>query len=62
MALTDNSILQVGKAYKGKALKDVPDDYLLWLYNEGIATGELAKYIKDNLDVINKNLNSKSRK
>ena len=41
-------------AHKGKMLSQVPDEYLLFLYNNGKAFGKLAKYIEDNLDVLNK--------
>lgn len=50
---TDNTIMSFG-THKGKALKNVPDSYLLWLYESGKAYGKLAMYIMDNLDIIKK--------
>ena len=32
-AFSPDQIMTFGK-YKGKALKELPDDYLMWLYNE----------------------------
>lgn len=49
--MEDNSIMPFGK-YKGEQLIDVPADYLLWLYENNKANGELKAYIEDNLDVI----------
>lgn len=48
--LTDKSLMPFGK-HKGKALIDVPDDYFLWLYTNGIKDGNLKDYIEDNFDV-----------
>lgn len=39
--------------YKGEKMIDVPADYLLWLYVNNKAKGELKAYIEDNIDVIN---------
>lgn len=48
----DNSIMPFGN-HKGKHLKDVPADHLIWLYENG-RSGRLTEYIKDNLDVLKK--------
>ena len=53
----DNSIMPFG-TYKGKMFKDVPDEYLLYLWNNQENKklfGELKEYIKDNLDTIEYN-------
>ena len=62
---TDESIMPFGK-HKGKKLIDVPDEYLLWLYNEMIQKPEgqrypngLFKYLEENLDAIEINVNNK---
>lgn len=49
--MDDNSIMTFGK-YKGQKLINVPDSYLLWLWESGKCFGELKEYIKDNLDSI----------
>jgi uncharacterized protein (DUF3820 family) len=51
--MDDNSIMPFGK-YKGIELANVPAKYLLWLYYEGNLSGQLKKYITDNLDVLKK--------
>ncbi len=51
---TDNTIIQFG-VHKGKALKNIPDIYLLSLHQSGKAFGKLAEYIIDNLDSIKQN-------
>ena len=40
--------------HKGKQLDQIPDSYLLWLYENNKCSGELKEYIEDNLDVIKK--------
>lgn len=45
--------------HKGKALANVPDSYLLWLYTENKAQGALKEYIKGNLGSINTNIGKK---
>lgn len=66
MPLTDESIMLFGK-HKGKQLEDVPDEYLLWLWNESKQDykdgkigykpkAELMGYIEDNLQAIKNNL------
>lgn len=53
-ALKDTSIVWFGK-HQGKMLSQVPDDYLMWLYeNSNTLDARLKKYIEDNLDTINK--------
>lgn len=49
--MNDNSIMPFGK-YKGEKLANVPAGYLIWLYDNGKLFGELAKYCKDNLQVL----------
>lgn len=56
--MTDESIMPWGK-YAGKKMEDVPDDYLLWLYEVRKVCGPVGEYIKDNLDAIKKNTSGK---
>ncbi len=49
---TENTIMWFGP-HKGKPLKDVPCDYLLYLYKNNIAYGDLRIYINKNLDALN---------
>lgn len=52
---TDTTPMPWG-AHKGKAMANVPDSYLLWLYTENKAHGDLRDYIRINLAVINTNI------
>lgn len=45
--ITDESIMPFGK-YKGKVMTEVPDEYLLWLLQEGNIYGDMLEYLKDN--------------
>jgi len=47
--ITDDTIMWFGK-YKGTKLANVPDEYLLYLYNSNKAYGKLKEYIENNLD------------
>ena len=51
---TTDAQMPFGK-YKGQELSEVPDSYLLWLYENGKCFGELRRYIEDNLDAIKEN-------
>lgn len=46
---TDNTIMPFGE-HKGKALVNVPANYLVWLYNSNLTDGPLKDYIKENMD------------
>ena len=59
--MTDNSIMPFGK-HEGEQLKNVPDSYLKYIYDVGIARGELKEYITDNMDAIDANLERKTGK
>lgn len=47
--LNDSSIMTFGK-YKGRHLRQVPDDYLVWMWQYQLGGADLLEYIKDNLD------------
>lgn len=56
--MNDKSIMPFGK-HKGKALINVPAEYLLWLYGawksggfKGCPSLKLKTYIEENLDVL----------
>lgn len=53
--LDDDSLMPWGK-HKGLLMAEVPDSYLLWLYQEKRAKGNVLDYIEDNLDAILANL------
>ena len=53
--MKDTDLMPFGK-FKGFPLADVPDSYLLWLYEKGKCRGALKLYIHDNLDAIKQNL------
>lgn len=52
---TDEHKMPFGK-YIGQKLIDIPDSYLLWLYENGknLPTG-LRLYLEDNIEAIKKN-------
>ncbi|RMZ60042.1 hypothetical protein D1632_10650 [Chryseobacterium nematophagum] len=49
--MEDTDIMPYG-LHKGKQMQDVPAEYLLWLYEEEKCTGPVKEYIKDNLQVL----------
>lgn len=49
--MDDSSVMRFGR-YKGRQLADVPAGYLMYLYDEKIARGELLQYIRDNMTVL----------
>lgn len=57
---TDQTPMPFGK-YSGVPLENVPDSYLLWLYNSGkLWDKALIAYIEDNLEAIKQNLKNDS--
>lgn len=60
MALTDESPLEFGQAHRNKLLKNVPAEYLLYIYNNNYAiSNDLKEYIEDNLEVLEKEKDEK---
>lgn len=53
--MNDDSIMPSGK-FKGRRLEDVPAWHLLWLWDNNFGTKELRDYIKDNLEVLKKEM------
>jgi|GEM_PF-1291074 len=51
--LTDDSIFEYGRQYKGKKMSEVPDEYLVWVYNKAKGVPRnIIEYIVDNMAVI----------
>lgn len=49
--MDDNSKMPFG-IHKGKAMANVPDHYLKFLYEQKKVYGDLKKYIEDNAEII----------
>lgn len=50
--LTDDSILQYGQKHRGKKLSEVPDSYLVWLYDNANIPADLKTYIEESVPLI----------
>lgn len=50
--MKDTDLMPWG-VHKGKRMIDVPASYLRWLIESNKCSGEVKKYIEDNLDIIN---------
>jgi uncharacterized protein (DUF3820 family) len=53
LILTHNSIMPYGK-YNGHRLKNVPAEYLLWIFENNKTTPQMAKYINRYISILNK--------
>jgi uncharacterized protein (DUF3820 family) len=54
--MKETDILNWGKEHRDKELANVPDSYLLWMYNKADNVPErIREYIKDNLQAIKQN-------
>lgn len=51
--LDDESPMPYGK-HEGKAMIDVPADYLLWLYDNDRCSGSVKAYIEECIDALRK--------
>lgn len=60
MVYADTTPMPWGR-HKGKAMANVPADYLLWLLNCKYIDGPLKTYIVNNLDALKKDAANKSR-
>lgn len=47
--LNEHSPMPYGK-YKGRKIRDVPADYLLWLYYNDRASPSIKQYIEENIE------------
>ena len=59
MIVTDDTIMWFGE-HKGKSMGNVPDSYLLSLYNSGKAFGDIKIYLDKNIDAIKSNVNNQN--
>lgn len=53
MPLKDTDKMPWG-LHKGKAMVNVPAKYLIWLLENNKCSGDVKKYIEDNIDVLKK--------
>lgn len=60
MALNDNSIMPYGK-HKGKAMANVPAQYLLYCYENNKCRPDVAFYVRDNQQVLKSQLTKKQK-
>jgi uncharacterized protein (DUF3820 family) len=51
MKYTDQTLMPFGM-HKGKALGNVPADYLLFLYRKALNNEPLRRYIEDHLEIL----------
>jgi uncharacterized protein (DUF3820 family) len=58
--MTDESIMPIGK-YKGQKMANISAEYLLWLLENGNTYGELRKYLTENKDVFESEINYKNK-
>ena len=56
--MTDETLMPFGK-FKGQKMINVPASYLLWLYDNNKCFGEMREYIKENYDVLKKEIEPK---
>lgn len=59
--ISDDFIMPFGK-YEGMKIADVPDEYLLWLYDNQRCYREVKQYIIENLDAIRANVKQNQTK
>jgi len=61
MPIDDNTEIWFG-AWKGTKLANVPAEYLINLFDNGYAFGELREYIKDNYVVLTEEIEREENK
>ncbi|MES2004325.1 MAG: hypothetical protein V4450_07375 [Bacteroidota bacterium] len=59
--LTDNSILKYGKKHLGEKLAEVPDSYLVWLYDNAKISASLKTYIEESVPLIQAQVRAKEK-
>ena len=55
--MEDTDLMPYG-VHKGKEMQDVPASYLIWLFENNKCSGDVKKYIEDNLEVLRKEVKS----
>ena len=58
--MNDDSLMPFGK-YKGNKMSEVPDHYLMWLWENTDLRDPLKSYIESNLTVIKTNIKRKQQ-
>ncbi|MDV3536801.1 hypothetical protein CMU91_14880 [Elizabethkingia anophelis] len=58
--MKDTDQMPFGK-YKGRQMQYVPADYLIWIFEEGKCTDNVKKYIEDNMNVLEHEINSNKK-
>lgn len=58
--LEDTSPMPYGD-YKGRAMEDVPAAYLLWLVDNQRASPEVIEYVRENQDVLDKEIKENAK-
>lgn len=61
LPLTDESIMPFGK-HKGQRLADVPDGYLMFIYDNYQLHPNLKTYIEENIEAIKVNIKRQGAK
>jgi uncharacterized protein (DUF3820 family) len=59
--LTDHSILQYGKKHRGQKLAEVPDSYLVWIYDNAKIPTNLKTYIEESVPLIQAQVRAKQK-
>ena len=54
--MEDTDLMPFGR-FRGREMQDVPASYLLWLSTNNSVPPQVKKYIQDNLDVLEKEVN-----
>lgn len=55
--MDDNSKMPFGK-FKNEKMANVPASYLMWLHRESKCYGDLKKYIEDNMEALQQEIES----
>lgn len=61
LPMTDESLMPFGK-YKGKKMAEIPDYYLLYMWDNFNLRDPLRQYIAENLEVIKVNIQRSQEK
>lgn len=59
--MDDNSRMPYGK-YINTKMANVPAHYLLWLHREGKCSGEVKRYIEDNMEILKEEVKNNETK
>jgi len=59
--MNDESLMPFG-IHQGEKMANVPANYLIWLYDNRKCYGEVAIYIKENMDVLKAEIELKNKR